>query len=385
MDDLYLFEQSLSDNERLIRDTVAKLMNDEMMPHINHHFESANFPTSFIHSVSQIGLLGMTLPEQYGGSNASYISYGLVCQELEYCDSAFRSFVSVQSSLCMYPIYAFGTDAQKQFYLPQMAQAKMIGCFGLTEPNSGSDPASLITKATKTKNGWLLNGAKMWITNAPIADIAIVWAQTIDGIRGFIVDCNSPGVSAPEIHHKMSLRASITGELVFNDVFIPDDHLLPGTSKGISCALSCLNHARFGICWGAIGAAMACFDITRNYLLERQQFDKPLASFQMIQNDLALMYTELIKAQAINLQLGRLKEQHQDNYVMTSLAKGNSCREALKIARTCRNLLGGNGISLEYHVIRHMLNLESVFTYEGTDNVHKLVLGRHITGINAFE
>ena len=224
----------------------------------------------------------------------------------------------------------------------------------------------------------------MWITNAPIADIAIVWAQTVDGIRGFIVDCKSPGVARAEIHHKMSLRASITGELAFQDVFIPDDHLLPGTIKGFSCALSCLNQARFGICWGAIGAAMSCFDITKDYLLQRQQFDKPLASFQLIQNDLALMYTEIIKAQAINLQLGRLKDTHQDNYVMTSLAKGNACREALNIARTCRNLLGGNGISLEYNVIRHMLNLESVFTYEGTDNVHKLVLGRHITGINAF-
>jgi glutaryl-CoA dehydrogenase len=385
MDDLYLFEQSFTEDEHLIRDTVAKLMHEEMMPIINHHFESATFPTSFITAVAQLGLLGMTLPEQYGGSNASYVSYGLICQELERCDSALRSFVSVQSSLCMYPIYTFGSEEQKQYYLPKMAQAQLIGCFGLTEPNSGSDPASLATKATKTQKGWLLNGSKMWITNAPIADIAIVWAQTEDGIRGFIVDCKAQGVSTPQIHHKMSLRASITGELVFNDVFIPDDHLLPGTTKGISCALSCLNQARFGICWGTIGSAMACFDITRNYLLERHQFNKPLASFQMIQNDLALMYTEITKAQAINLQLGRLKDKHQDNYVMTSLAKGNSCREALKIARSCRNLLGGNGISLEYHVIRHMLNLESVFTYEGTDNVHKLVLGRHITGINAFE
>jgi len=261
----------------------------------------------------------------------------------------------------------------------------VIGCFGLTEPNSGSDPVSMTTTAAKVKGGWILNGAKMWITNSPIAHLAIVWAKTTHGIRGFIVNAQSEGFSRPEITHKMSLRASITGELVFDNVFVPDDHLLPGTDKGISAALSCLNQARYGICWGVMGAAMACFDITKDYVLTRQQFNRPLASFQLIQNDLALMYTEIIKTQCVNFQLGRLKDSNQDNFVMISLGKSNACREALKISRTCRNLLGANGVSLEYHVIRHMLNLESVFTYEGTDNVHKLVLGRHITGLNAFD
>ena len=266
-----------------------------------------------------------------------------------------------------------------------MAAGDIIGCFGLTEPDSGSDPASMRTHAKKVSGGWRLSGAKMWITNAPIADIAIVWAKTEQGIRGFIVERDFDGFVTPEIKLKMSLRASITGELVFEDVFVPDENLLPGTGKGLSAALACLSQARYGIAWGAMGAAMECFDITREYTLGRKQFDKPIASFQMVQKDLAAMYTEIIKAQCLNLQIGRLKEQNRDTPIMISLAKGNACREALNIARMCRNLLGGNGISLEYHVIRHMLNLESVFTYEGTDNIHTLVLGRHITGINAFE
>lgn len=384
MDDLFLFDAQYSEAEQLIRDTVRHFIQKDIEPLLLDNFENAQFPKSFIKKAANLGLLGMTLPTQYGGCNASYIAYGLVCQELEKGDSALRSFVSVQSSLCMYPIFAFGTASQREYFLPKMAQGEIIGCFGLTEPDAGSDPMHMKSHAKKTKGGWILHGSKMWITNAPIADIAIFWAKTDDGIRGFIVETNRKGVSTPEIKHKMSLRASITGEVVLDNVFVPDDNLLPGTQKGFSTALSCLNQARYGICWGAMGAAMACFDITRNYLLERKQFSKPLASFQMIQNDLALMYTEIIKAQAINLQLGQLKQKDLDNPIMTSLAKGNACREALKIARTCRNLLGGNGISLEYHVIRHMLNLESVFTYEGTDNIHKLVLGRHITGINAF-
>ncbi|WP_338033745.1 acyl-CoA dehydrogenase family protein [Legionella antarctica] len=368
----------------MIRDSVARFVSNDVVPLMAESFEDAQFPPELIQKSADLGLLGLTLPVQYGGAEASYVAYGLVCQELERGDSGLRSFVSVQSSLCMYPIFRFGNEEQRMRFLPAMAAGKVIGCFGLTEPDSGSDPGSMRTNAKKIEDGWILNGAKMWITNAPIADIAIVWAKTEQGIRGFIVETKSKGVSCPEIKLKMSLRASVTGELVFDNVFIPDENFLPGSDKGLGAALSCLSQARYGIAWGAMGAAMDCFDMARGYLLERKQFDKPLASFQLIQKDLADMYTEIIKSQCLNLQIGRLKDQGRETPTMISLAKGNACREALKIARKCRNLMGGNGISLEYHVIRHMLNLESVFTYEGTDNVHTLVLGRHITGINAF-
>lgn len=380
---MFLNEQ-LNDDERMIQESVARFVSNEVVPLMAESFEHAQFPRTLIKRSAEVGLLGLTLPAEYGGSEASYVAYGLVCQELERGDSGLRSFVSVQSSLCMYPIYRYGSEEQRVRFLPGMATGEIIGCFGLTEPDFGSDPAGMRTNAKKVDKGWCLNGAKMWITNAPIADIAIVWAKTADGIRGFIVDTKSQGVHCPEIKLKMSLRASITGELVFDNVFVPDENLLPGSDKGLGAPLSCLSQARYGIAWGAMGAAMACFDITRDYLLERQQFDKPLASFQLIQKDLADMYTEIIKAQCLNLQVGRLKEKQKENPVMISLAKGNACREALQIARKCRNLLGANGISLEYHVMRHMLNLESVFTYEGTDNIHTLVLGKHITGINAF-
>lgn len=383
MDDLLFLDEQLHADERMIRDSVARFVTQDVIPLMTESFEHAEFPRQLIKKSAELGLLGLTLPAQYGGAEASYVAYGLACQELERGDSGLRSFVSVQSSLCMYPIFRYGNEEQKARYLPAMAAGELIGCFGLTEPDSGSDPSSMRTYAKKVNGGWRLNGAKMWITNAPIADIAIVWAKTDEGIRGFIVDSDSKGFLRPEIKHKMSLRASITGELVFEDVFVPDENLLPFT-KGLGAALGCLSQARYGIAWGAMGAAIACFDITRDYVLERKQFDKPLASFQLIQKDLADMYTEIIKAQFINLQIGRLKEEQRETPVMISLAKGNACREALKIARACRNLLGGNGISLEYHIIRHMLNLESVFTYEGTDNVHTLILGRHITGINAF-
>jgi glutaryl-CoA dehydrogenase len=384
VDDLLFLDEQLHDDERMIRDSVARFVSIDVVPLMAESFEHAHFPRELIQKSADLGLLGLTLPAQYGGADASYVAYGLVCQELERGDSGLRSFVSVQSSLCMYPIFRFGNEEQKMRFLPAMAAGKIIGCFGLTEPDSGSDPASMRTNAKKTNGGWILNGAKMWITNAPIADIAIVWAKTEQGIRGFIVETKSKGMSCPEIKLKMSLRASITGELVFDNVFVPDENLLPGSEKGLGAALSCLSQARYGIAWGAMGAAMDCFDRANSYLLERKQFDKPLASFQLIQKDLADIYTEIIKAQCLNLQIGRLKDQGRESPTMISLAKGNACREALKIARKCRNLMGGNGISLEYHVIRHMLNLESVFTYEGTDNVHTLVLGRHITGINAF-
>jgi glutaryl-CoA dehydrogenase len=385
MDDLLRLDAQLQDDERMIRDTVARFVSQEVVPQMAQSFEHAIFPLEFIRKSAELGLLGLTIPTEYGGVGASYVAYGLVCQELERGDSGLRSFVSVQSSLCMYPIFKFGTEEQRLRFLPQMAKGKLIGCFGLTEPDSGSDPASMRTYAKKVDGGWILNGAKMWITNAPIADLAIVWAKTDEGIRGFIVEKEFKGFSTAEIHLKMSLRASITGELVLNQVFVPDENLLPGTHKGLGAALSCLSQARYGIAWGAMGAAMACFDITQDYLLARKQFDRPLASFQLIQNDLANMYSEIIKAQCLNLQIGRLKDSQQETPVMISLAKRNACREAINIARTCRNLLGANGISLEYHVIRHMLNLESVLTYEGTENVHTLVLGRHITGINAFD
>lgn len=385
MDDLLFLDEQLQDDERMIRDSVARFVNNDVVPLMTESFEHAHFPRELIQKSADLGLLGLTLPSQYGGAGASYVAYGLVCQELERGDSGLRSFVSVQSSLCMFPIYRYGTEEQKMRFLPAMATGEVIGCFGLTEPDSGSDPGSMRTYAKKVDGGWILNGAKMWITNAPIADIAIVWAKTELGIRGFIVDTQSKGMSCPEIKLKMSLRASITGELVFDNVFVPDENLLPGSDKGLGAPLSCLSQARYGIAWGAMGAAMDCYDRTREYVLERKQFNKPLASFQLIQKDLADIYTEIIKAQCLNLQIGRLKDQSRETPTMISLAKGNACREALKIARKCRNLMGGNGISLEYHVVRHMLNLESVFTYEGTDNVHTLVLGRHITGINAFD
>ena len=384
MEDFLLLDSSYQDEERLIRDTVASFVSTQVLPKISDAFERAEFPREFITEVANLGLLGMTLPTEYGGSDASAIAYGLVCQELEKGDSGLRSFVSVQSSLCMFPIYQYGTEAQRKRFLPAMAAGEKIGCFGLTEPNSGSDPSSMHTTAKKVSDGWLLNGSKTWITNATIADLAIVWAKTESGIRGFIVETNSPGFQRTEIKHKLSLRASITGELSFQDCFVPHEHLLPGTESGLKAALNCLTQARYGIAWGAIGAAMACYERAQAYTLERQQFQRPLASFQLVQQDLVNMFSEIVKAQALNIQIGRLKDQKLATPEMVSLAKRNSCREALKIARSARNLLGGNGISLEYDVIRHMNNLESVFTYEGTDNVHTLVLGRHITGISAF-
>ena len=385
MDDLLYFEDQWHDDERMIRDSVARFVNEDVLPVVAQAFESATFPREWMQRAAELGLLGLTLPAAYGGSDASYVSYGLVCQELERGDSGLRSFVSVQNSLVMYPIFRYGSDAQKKHFLPAMARGEIIGCFGLTEPDSGSDPASMRTVAKKVAGGWQLNGSKLWITNATIADVAVVWAKTESGIRGFLVEKDSKGFSRRDITLKMSLRASITGELIFEDVFVPEENILPGTDKGLGAALSCLNQARFGIAWGAMGAAAACFDITRDYVLARQQFHKPLASFQLVQKELADMYTEIMKAHCLNERVGRLKDTGRDTPAMISLIKGNACREALAIARRCRNLLGANGISLDYHVIRHMLNLESVFTYEGTDNVHTLVLGRHITGVNAFE
>ena len=384
MEDFLLLDDTLAPEEKQIRDSVARFVADNVAPTINQDFEEGRFSEEIIPKVAELGLLGMTLPEQYGGLNASSIAYGLACQELERGDSGLRSFVSVQSSLCMYPIFAFGSEELKNRLLPKMAAGKLIGCFGLTEPDSGSDPSSMKTTAKKVTDGWLLNGSKMWITNAPIADLAIVWAKTDNDIRGFIVEKEFAGFERIEMLHKMSLRASSTGELVFKDCLVPEANLLPGSSKGLGAPLSCLTQARYGIAWGAMGAAMACFDKTKQYLLERKQFGKPLAGFQLVQKDLAEMFTEIVKAQCLNLQLGRLKDAGKSTPQMVSMAKMNACKQSLAIARSCRNLLGANGISLEYDVIRHMNNLESVFTYEGTDNIHHLVLGRHLTGISAF-
>jgi glutaryl-CoA dehydrogenase len=285
----------------------------------------------------------------------------------------------------MYPIYRYGSDKQKAQFLPAMAQGKIIGCFGLTEPDVGSDPASMKTTAKKVTDGWVLNGSKLWITNAPIADIAIVWAKTTEGVRGFIVDKNFKGFLRNEITHKLSLRASSTGELVLQDCFVPDDHYLPGSTAGLAAPLSCLTQARYGIAWGAMGAAQFCFEQALNYTKQRVQFHKPVAAFQLVQKDLVAMFTEICKAQLLHLQVGRMKDRDQTDFNHVSFIKRNSCREAIKITRQARNLLGANGVSLAYHVIRHMNNLESVYTYEGTDNIHTLIIGKMLTGLNAFE
>lgn len=386
MEDFLLLDQLFSAEEKLIRDSTRRLIEEAVMPDITAAYESGFFPTELIPKLADVGLFGMTLPVHLGGQQASDIAYGLVCQELERGDSGLRSFVSVQNSLCMYPIYAYGTESQQLQWLPKMAKGEIIGCFGLTEPDAGSDPASMKTTAKKVQDGWLLNGSKMWITNATIADIAIVWAKIDDkNIRAFIVEKSFSGFKTNEIKHKGSLRASVTGELVFENCFVPESNLLPKTEQGLSAALGCLTKARYGIAWGVMGAAMDCFERAKRYVLERKQFGKPLASFQLIQKDLVEMFNEIVKAQVYNLRLGQLMQSHQANYVMVSMGKMNACREALKVARMARNLLGANGISLEYHVIRHMNNLESVFTYEGTDNMHHLIVGRHLTDISAFE
>jgi glutaryl-CoA dehydrogenase len=373
----------LNDEEKLTRDTVRRYCND-VTPIFLEANEKAFFPKELIPELAELGLLGMTFPEELKGSNANYVTYGLVCQELEHCDSALRSFVSVQSSLSMFPIYRYGTEEQKTHYLPQMARGKLIGCFGLTEPDSGSDPGSMKTFAKKVAGGWLLNGTKMWITNAPFADLAIIWTKTEEGVRGFIVETNTPGFKVTEIKQKFSLRASATGEIAMTDCFVPDTHFLPGSVKGLGAALSCLNQARYGIAWGVMGAASACMEIALNYVKERKQFNKSIAAFQLIQKDLTDMFTEIVKANCLNLHLGRLKDKERATPEMISMAKMNNCREALKIARKARNLLGANGITLEYSVIRHMVNLESVYTYEGTDNIHHLILGKYLTGLDAF-
>lgn len=384
MEDFLLLEQQFNAEELAIRNKVREFVRNHAIPKMASSFENATSMREFIPDLAQLGLLGMTLPKEYGGHAQNYISYGLVCQELEYGDSSLRSFFSVQNSLCMYPIMMFGTDAQKEYWLPKMAKGEAIGCFGLTEIDAGSDPASLTTTATEIDGGFELNGSKKWITNAPFADIAIIWAKTINGIEAFLVEKDTPGFTTKVIEHKMSLRTSMTGEITLNACKIPHSNRLPGTSKGLVTALECLTQARFGIAWGTIGSAMACFDTALDYCKNRKQFNKSLASFQLIQKSLSEMFTEITKAQCMNLQIAKLKDANLANFAMVSMAKMNACREALKIARLARDLLGANGITLNYPVIRHMQNLEAVSTYEGTDNIHHLILGKYITGINAF-
>jgi glutaryl-CoA dehydrogenase len=380
--DLYNIDRLLSEEERMVRDTVRQFVRERVLPIIGEHFEAGTFPRELIPAIAELDLLGMHI-HGYGCAGLSAVCYGLACQELEAGDSGLRSFVSVQGSLAMFPISAFGSEEQKQKWLPQMAQGKVIGCFGLTEPDSGSDPGSMRTTARKDGNTYVLNGTKMWITNGGIADIAVVWARAEDGVRGFIVEGGTPGFSTSDIHHKLSLRASITSELHFEDCRISTENMLPNV-RGLRGPLSCLNEARYGIAWGATGAARACYEVALDYAKTRVQFNRPIARFQLVQQKLAIIATELVKAQLLSLQLGRLKDEGLLHPVQVSVAKRNNVREALKTAREARSILGANGITLEYPISRHSNNLESVYTYEGTDDIHTLIIGQAITGENAF-
>ncbi len=384
MEDFLKLDDQLSKDELKLRDSINKWVYADVIPSMPDAFEQSVFPKEIIPRLSSAGILGIKLPKEYGGRAMKDVAYGLACQELEKADSAIRSFVSIQNSLCMFPIFKYGTEEIKQKFLPKMTKGECLSFFGLTEESGGSDPSNLQTTAKKVSGGWELNGNKKWIGISPIADIGIIWAQTDHGIRGFIVEKNFEGFEAKDIPQRMSLRIAKVGEVKLNKVFVPDSHFLPGTEKGISAALSCLNEARYGIAWGAVGAATDCFDRTLAYLKDRELFGKSAASFQLIQKELADMFTEINKTQAFNLQMGRLKEKGECPPVMISMAKMNACKNALDISRRCRDLLGANGISLEYHVIRHMLNLESVYTYEGTDNIHHLIVGQYLTGHKAF-
>ncbi|HEX4387043.1 MAG TPA: acyl-CoA dehydrogenase family protein [Steroidobacteraceae bacterium] len=379
---MYAVRAALSEEERLVQDSVARLVDTEVLPLIQEAFEKHRFPRELVPQLAALGLLGSSL-EGYGCAGLSAVCYGLICQELERGDSGIRSFVSVQSSLCMYPIHAFGSEEQKQRYLPRMARGELIGCFGLTEPQGGSDPANMKTHAKKRGGDWVLNGAKMWITNGTIADLAVVWAMTPDGIRGFLVEKDSPGFSAPEIEHKFSLRASVTAALYFDNVVVPEERVLPGV-VGLKGPLSCLTQARYGITWGVIGAAQACLKQMLDYTATRTLFGRALAQNQTIQVRLADMARRITTAQLLSLHLGRMKDAGTMLPAHVSLAKWNNCRMALDVARDARDMLGGAGISAEYVPIRHMLNLESVITYEGTETIHQLTIGRELTGLNAF-
>jgi glutaryl-CoA dehydrogenase len=381
--DLYDVRASLSEEERMVQDSVARFVDDAVLPIIRPHFENHTFPQELVGELAALGLFGSSL-EGYGCAGMNSVSYGLICQELERGDSGLRSFVSVQSSLCMYPIHTYGSDEQKDRYLPPMAKGEVIGAFGLTEPHGGSDPANMKTHAKRRGGDWVLNGAKMWITNSPLADVFVIWARTEDGIRGFLVDRGTRGLETPEIENKFSLRASATGAIFLADVVVPDSAMLPGSSCGLKAPLSCLTQARYGITWGVIGAAQACLQEVLEYSKTRILFNRPLAANQAIQIRLAEMSRKITLAQLLSLQLGRLKDAGHMTPSQVSLAKWNNCRAAIEVARDARDILGGSGISAEYVPIRHALNLESVITYEGTETIHQLTIGRELTGINAF-
>ena len=385
-DDPLLIEQQLTEDERQIRDAARAYCQEKLQPRVLTAAREERFDREIMSEMGEMGLLGATVAEVYGGSGVNHVSYGLIAREVERVDSGYRSAMSVQSSLVMYPIEAYGTEEQKHKYLPKLASGEMVGCFGLTEPDHGSDPGSMITRARKTDGGYLLTGQKMWITNSPIADVAVVWAKSDahDGkIKGFIVDRGTPGFSTPKIEGKCSLRASVTGEIVLDNAFVPEENLLPGAS-GLGGPFGCLNKARFGIAWGALGAAEFCWHAARQYTLDRKQFGRPLAATQLVQLKLANMQTEITLGLQAALQVGRLMDSGNWAPGMISLIKRNNCGKSLDIARIARDMHGGNGISDEYGVIRHMVNLESVNTYEGTHDIHALILGRTQTGIQAF-
>jgi glutaryl-CoA dehydrogenase len=376
-------EELFTEEERMIRSTVRDFVDDTVIPHMADCFERGEFPEHLVREMGEMGIIGATLPEECGCTGSSYVVYGLIQQELERGDSAIRSFNSVQSSLVMFPIYEYGSEEQRRYWLPKMAKGEKIGCFGLTEPDYGSDPSGMTTRAVKDGGSYVLNGAKMWITNGCNADVAVVWAKLDGEVKGFLVEKGTSGFQTETIKHKMSLRASITSELVFDDCRIPAENLLP-KSGGLKCPLNCLDKARYGIAWGAMGAAMACYEAAVKYAKERVQFGKPIGSFQLVQRKLSWMLTEITAARLMNLQVGRLKDEGKGRHQHTSMAKMNAASKALEIARMARDIHAANGITLEYPVIRHMLNLESVNTYEGTHDIHQLILGQEITGIPAF-
>ena len=389
-DDPFLLEDQLSEEERMVRDLAHEYCQNKLMPRILAANRSETFDRAIYYEMAELGMLGATLPEEHGGAGLSYVSYGLIAREIERVDSGYRSAMSVQSSLVMYPIFAYGTDAQREKYLPGLVNGEWIGCFGLTEPNHGSDPGAMETRATKVDGGWIVHGNKMWITNSPIADVFIVWAKAYgdrsgsDGaIRGFILERGMDGLSTPAIEGKFSLRASSTGEVVMDEVYVPDENLLPHAS-GLKGPFGCLNRARYGIAWGALGAAEFCWRAARRYTLDRTQFGRPLAANQLIQFKLAEMMTDITLGLQGALRVGRLWDQGKAKPEMISLVKRNSCGVALDIARASRDMHGGNGVSDEFHVIRHVMNLEAVNTYEGTSDIHALILGRAQTGIQAF-
>ena len=382
--DYFGISSLLTEEEKMVRDTVRKFVDSNILPIIEKHNREGSFPRHLVKEMADLGLFGPTLPPEYGCAGLNNVSYGLMMQELERGDSSIRSFASVQSSLAMYPIFTFGSDGQKKEWLPKLASGEKIGCFGLTEPDFGSNPSGMITRAEKKGNNYILNGAKMWITNGTIADIAVVWAKLDGVVKGFLVPKGAKGFTAPEMKGKHSLRASVTSELVFQDCIIPEENILP-KSDGLKSPLMCLNQARYGIAWGTIGAAMACYDSALQYSKSRIQFDKPIAAFQMTQEKLVYMMNEITKGQLLNLQLGRLKDEGKVKAFQISMAKRNNVFHALEIARMARGILGANGILDEYPVMRHSANLESVKTYEGTHEMHTLIIGEEITGIPAYK